>query len=52
MTKFADMDDPGFKAIVGELLRWIKAFNVPISLPGLEFAEPKQIAQPQAAPGS
>jgi hypothetical protein len=52
MTKFEDMDDPGFKAIVGELLRWIKAFSVPISLPGLEFAEPKPISQHQAAQGS
>lgn len=52
MTKFEDMDDPGFKAIAGELLRWIKAFSVPIGLPGLEFAEPKLTAQQQAAQGS
>lgn len=24
MTKFEDVDDPGFKAVVGELRRWVK----------------------------
>jgi hypothetical protein len=24
MTKFEDTDDPGFKAVVGELRRWVK----------------------------
>ncbi|KAF2234938.1 hypothetical protein EV356DRAFT_532485 [Viridothelium virens] len=27
MTKFNDADDPGFKAVVGELHRWVKALH-------------------------
>lgn len=27
MTKFASEDDPGFKAVVGELRRWVKAID-------------------------
>ena len=29
MTKFEDSDDAGFKAIVGELRRWVKDFARP-----------------------
>jgi hypothetical protein len=27
MTKFASLDDPGFKAVAGELRRWAKAID-------------------------
>jgi hypothetical protein len=29
MTKFENADDPGFKAIIGEIRRWVKALAVP-----------------------
>lgn len=29
MTKFEDGDDPGFKAVAGELRRWVKRLGQP-----------------------
>ena len=29
MTKFEDGDDPGFKAVAGELRRWVKRLIAP-----------------------
>jgi hypothetical protein len=41
MTKFEHADDLGFKAIAGELRRWIKELTLPsnASTPGAERSE-------------
>jgi hypothetical protein len=41
MTKFEHEDDPGFRAIAGELRRWIKEVTVPSNtpMPGAERLE-------------
>lgn len=31
MTKFRDTADPGYEAVLGELLRWIKALRTDAS---------------------
>lgn len=28
MTKFSHLEDPGYDAILGEILRWVKSANV------------------------
>ena len=44
MTKFEDEDDPGFKAVAGELRRWVKQLIAPSAArtPEAAVLQPRQ----------
>lgn len=44
MTKFESEDDPGFKAVAGEIRRWVRALNT-----GLHHAEIQGDGKPSNA---